>query len=111
VRAHPTEQWALFLDYKRTLAQQVAFFANTRLAVMVSGSGGANTVWMKPNTVYIEIEAKNCVGALIDVARAVGVKVFMTGTYQKNWIIVDVPRMLSIIECGFEFLRVTPAGR
>jgi hypothetical protein len=112
LKKYPKENWLIFYDKKRTMAEQISFHANITMLIIASGSGGANTVWMKPNTVFIEIQHRGCVSALLDVARAVGAKVFETTSVEGNWkfLTVDVDLMLAIIERGYQFMRSHSPG-
>jgi capsular polysaccharide biosynthesis protein len=109
-RAHPADPWAILPEQPRTMRQQIALFTNTTLYVIVSGSGGANTVWMARNTVFIEIQTRACVASLLAVAHAVGVKVFETRSAYRGFVSfrVNVEFMLSIIQRGYDFMRLHP---
>jgi hypothetical protein len=62
---------------------------------------------MQPGSVYIEIQSRQCVQSVLDVARAIGLKVFETMSATTDWKSqkVDLELMMGIIERGYQFLK------
>jgi hypothetical protein len=110
IKAYPSEQWMFGTLSGRDLEEQIRFSAKMRMAIMLGEAGGANTVWMMQNTVYIEIETRSCGLAFIDVARAVGVKVFVIGPLQENIVQLDLRQILAVVQNGMEFLKTNLPG-
>jgi hypothetical protein len=105
--AYPKENWVAVNAVPPSFVEQIRIHANATMMVFVSGSGGANAVWMRPKAVFIEIQVRDCVSSLMQVAKAVGLKVFETLSNQRNrvTIVVNITFMLGIIQRGHEWLQ------
>jgi hypothetical protein len=103
--AHPESHWFILHDASRGMRSQIGILSNVTMYLIVSGSGGSNTVWMARNTVFIEIQIWACVASLLDVARAVGIKVFETRTPSLNRrsFPANIDVMLAIVQRGYDF--------
>jgi hypothetical protein len=107
VKEFPDRQWTLLRDRRWKMSDQVAFFANITMLIVVSGSTSANTMWMRCGAVLIQLHVRWYDPFFVDVARAVGLKVFETAavTGNRKAFPVDIPFMIQLIARGCDFLR------
>jgi hypothetical protein len=106
-KAHPNDNWVIHINPSKSLSDEIRFWANCTVAVYVRGSMAANCVWMRPNSVVVEIAVRFCDGFFVDIARAVGLKIFgvaFTGNSpHENPVDIDV--MLQVIGRAYDFLK------
>jgi hypothetical protein len=108
----PRGKWFLLTEKGRSITQQVLLHANTSLLIMVSGSGGANAIWMQRNSVMIEIQVRKCVAVLSEMARVAGVKVFETGSRRldSTTVTVNVSVLAKLVAMARVFMKDNPPG-
>jgi hypothetical protein len=92
------------------MPDQISFHANVTLLIIVSGSGGANSIWMQKNSVMIEIQVRHCIAVLSEMARAAGVKVFETGGTNWRRVSLNVSVLMNVIGQAFDFMKKNVPG-
>jgi hypothetical protein len=109
-REFPLAKWFILTEKHRSIADQIFFHANVTLLALVSGSGGANAIWMQRNSAMIEIQVRHCVAVLSEMARAAGVKVFEIGGTNWRRVTVNISVLMSVIIQAFEFMKRNEPG-
>jgi hypothetical protein len=110
VNTFSDRNWMIRVNISKTMAEEISFFANVTLLLIVRGSIGANVVWMRPHTVLIEMHLRYCEHFYADVGRALGLKVFEVNLNQSSphQISVNIGIIMAIIRQAREYQKVHP---
>jgi hypothetical protein len=112
VETYPRDNWLVTTAIPHSMEEQIRFFANISLLLIVHGSAGANAAWMRRNSVMIEIHVKFCESSHIQVARAVGVKAFEMSYAQRfsREVTVDIGCVMTAVEQANQFIKEAGYG-